>query len=81
MRFYFSFRMNVLERNAWFGPLDKIFVPKWEWREIPELGIDEDVRAERRSRFLTTRGGIQCTNPRLKAHPQRDTYGMPEGMP
>jgi hypothetical protein len=37
---YFPFRMNALERNGWFGPLDKIFVPKRERREIPELGIE-----------------------------------------
>jgi hypothetical protein len=32
--------MSGLGRNRWFDPLDKNSVPKWEWREIPELGME-----------------------------------------
>src|ERR1700733_4326481 len=37
-KIYFVFRMNGLERKAWFRPLDKIFVPKWEERGKSKLG-------------------------------------------
>jgi hypothetical protein len=46
--------MSGLERNRWFDPLDKISVPKWEWREELTLGMEprrpssawvEDARA------------------------------------
>ena len=30
--------MNGLAGNGWFGPLDKIFVPKWKWQEKAQTG-------------------------------------------
>ena len=64
---YFSLRMNALERNGWFGPLDKIFVPKREWREIPELGMETALEDE----------GVRPTRPAAISYDVIDSKGNP----
>jgi hypothetical protein len=83
--------MNVLERNAWFGPLDKIFVPKWEWREIPELGMETSIcGAGGKAGFSTplemTNGrndrGIECPSQAVATlHDDIDSRGNPSLSP
>jgi hypothetical protein len=44
--------MNGLERNAWFRPLDKISVPKWEWQEKTQIGNGKTLRERSLSPYL-----------------------------
>jgi hypothetical protein len=71
-KIYFVFRMNGLERNGWSGPLDKIFVPKWEERGKSKLGTaglaDEGARpTQSGSRFFKMTSRAKAN---LRYHPQ-----------
>jgi hypothetical protein len=41
--------MNDLKGKAWFRPLDKIFVPKWEWKEKLRLRMTQGIRLDQAS--------------------------------